>query len=304
MSAAPRALALSLAIAAALAGVAGCNKTADKEPVAADAMALIEPARESPMAPALASRAQAQDTGGEVAGNEVKGLANRNGSQLAYAHDVQIKLEATRVATNLAKAREACTSQKLGPCDVLGEQLTAGEFPSGQLVMRAAPEAVGGLVGLAADGGEVAQRSTHAEDLAQAVADNGLRRKRLELQHAKLSEIMARRDAKVEDLIGLSDRLASIEAELHAAEQESATQQRRIATNLLTLNFQAENVAVALPAETHTRVGEALRNLTSIWDTVAAGLVTLLLGAGLPFAVVVGGAWWLIRRLRRKPATG
>jgi hypothetical protein len=187
---------------------------------------------------------------------------------------------------------------------VLGEQLSAGEFPSGQLVMRAAPEAVGGLVGLAADGGEVAQRSTHAEDLAQAVADNGLRRKRLELQHAKLSEIMARRDAKVDDLIGLSDRLASIEAELHAAEQEAATQQRRIATNLLTLNFQAENVAVAMPTETHTRVGEALRNLTSNWDTVAAGLVTLLLGAGLPFAMLAAGAWLLVRRLRRKPATG
>ncbi|MGH8029152.1 MAG: hypothetical protein ACREO3_04360, partial [Arenimonas sp.] len=190
MSAATRALALSFAIAAALAGAA-CNKMADKDaPAAADAMAMIEPPQESAAAaPELASRARADDIGGAVAGNEVKGLANRNGSQLAYAHDVQIKLAAARVAGNLAKAREACTTQKLGPCDVLGEQLTAGEFPSGQLVMRAAPEAVGGLVGLAADGGEVAQRSTHAEDLAQAVADNGLRRKRLELQHAKLSEI-------------------------------------------------------------------------------------------------------------------
>jgi hypothetical protein len=302
MSAAPRALALSLAIATALLGAA-CNKQ-ERAPSAAAADAMLEPAAPAEMEAKLASQARADDTGGAVAGNEVKGLANRNGSQLAYAHDVQIRLAATRVAANLAKAREACTSQKLGPCDVLGEQLSAGEFPSGQLVMRAAPEAVGGLVGLAADGGEVAQRSTHAEDLAQAVADNGLRRKRLELQHAKLSEIMARRDAKVEDLIGLSARLASIEAELHAAEQEAATQQRRIATNLLTLNFQAENVAVAMPTETHTRVGEALRNLTSIWDTVAAGLVTLLLGAGLPFAMLAAGAWLLVRRLRRKPATG
>ena len=301
MSAAPRALALTLAIAAVLAGAACSHKAEDAPPVAD----MVAPQESAAEAPELASKAtRAMDSGGAVAGNEVQGLANRNGSQLAYAHDVQIRLAATRVAANLAKAREACTTQKLGPCDVLGEQLTAGEFPSGQLVMRAAPEAVGGLVGLAADGGEVAQRSTHAEDLAQAVADNGLRRKRLELQHAKLSEIMARRDAKVEDLIGLSDRLATIEAELHAAEQEAAQQQRRIATNLLTLNFQAENVAVAMPAETHTRIGEAFRNLTSIWDTVGAGLVTLLLGAGLPLAVGIAGLWWVLRRLRGRKATG
>ena len=113
---------------------------------------------------------------------------------------------------------------------------------------------------------------------------------------------MARRDAKVEDLIGLSDRLASIEAELHAAEQEAATQQRRIATNLLTLNFQAENVTVALPTETHTRVGEALRNLTSIWDTSIAWLITVLFGALLPFAVLLGLVAWAAAKFIRRRA--
>jgi hypothetical protein len=235
-----------------------------------------------------------------------KGLANHNGSQLAYAHDVQLRMPADRIAGNLGKVRDACTAQAFGPCDVLGEQLSAaGAYPSGELQMRAAPEAVGGLVKAAAEGGMVSERSTHAEDLAAAVRDNGLRRKRLELQHAKLSEILAKGHGDMDQLVALTERLAMLEAELNPADQEAAQQQRRIATNLLSLHFQAENVSVA--SETTTRIGDAFRGLTSTWDGIVAWMVTVFLGALLPFAIVFGVAGWLALKLfrrRKSPAAG
>ncbi|MEO8162077.1 MAG: DUF4349 domain-containing protein, partial [Arenimonas sp.] len=238
------ALVALFALAVALLGAACSSKDQAAEPAMAGAPA------------PTSDESRAVSSGG---GDDELGRANRNGSQLAYEHDVHVRLEAGRIAGNLAHVREACAAQKLGQCDVLAEELGAGEVPTGLLSLRAAPAAIGGLVKLAADGGSVAQRSTHAEDLADAVADNGLRRKRLELQHAKLSEIVERRDIKVDELIGLTERLAQIEAELHSAEQENSQQQRRIQTNLLTIHFEA----VGVSAES-SRIGESLRGLSSV----------------------------------------
>lgn len=290
----PRAIALSLAISTALLGAAcsqhtsspaGAGKMAEAAAVATDAAAPASP------------EAQALARSGNGGADAVAGLANRNGSQLAYELDVRVRLPAARVADNLTKVREACASQAYGPCDVLGENLQAGDFPNGTLELRAAPAAVGALVKSAAEGGALAQRSSRAEDLAPAVRDNGMRRKRLELQHAKLMEVAQRRDLKVEELMVLTERLAMLEAELHGAEQEAGVQQARIATNRLTLHFDAENVAVA--SETSTRIGEALRGLTGTWDQIGAWMISVFVGALLPIGVVFGFLAWLVVRVVR-----
>jgi hypothetical protein len=222
------------------------------------------------------------------------GLVNRNGSQLAYEQDVRVRVASDRIATNLANTRDACLSQRFGACTLLGEELGAGEYPRGSLVMRAAPAAVAGLAGTASRGGDIAQRSARAEDLADAVRDNGLRRQRLELQHRKLGEILERRDLKPEDLFAVTERMSQFEAELTAAEQEAAQQQRRIATNLLTIQFESADITVA-----SSRVGQALRGMTSTWDASVATIITVV-GALLPMALLGLLAWWLVRAARRR----
>lgn len=226
----------------------------------------------------------------------VAGGVNRNGSLLAYEHHVQLRLPADKIAGNLAKVREACMGQGLGQCNVLNENLSAGESPSGSLQVRAEPKAVPALVKLAAVGGEISQRSTTAEDLADAVRDNGLRTTRLKLQHQKLSEIVARRDIKVEDLIALTDRLSQLETELQFAEQEAAQQKRRIQTNLLTLSFNSSNITVQ-----SSEIGQSIRGLGGMLDSSTAAIITLL-GALLPVVLLAGVAWFVIRRVRRKRA--
>ena len=224
------------------------------------------------------------------------GTRNRNGSQLAYAHEVRVRLPAARIGPNLSATRDACMAQRFGDCTLLAEDLGAGEDPTGLLRMRAAPDAVAGLVGLASAQGEIAQRSTQAEDLADAVRENGMRRARLELQHRKLGEIMERRDLKAEDLFALTERMAELEAQLQMAEQEAAQQQRRIQTNLLTIHFQTTSITVE-----SSRITESLRGVTSTWDASIASLITIV-AALLPFALLAGLIAWLVRWARRRSA--
>jgi len=290
-------LATAIALTLALAGTA-CSRKNDASPAAYREQEAAAADAVASKAAAPAAAALARGDGSGASAEEMKGVANHNGSQLAYAHDVRVRLAADHLAGNLGKVRDACNSQAFGACDVLGEQLSAGDIPSGELQMRAAPEAVAGLVKMAADGGSIAQRNTQAEDLAMAVRDNGLLRKRLELQHAKLTEILAAGHGNMDQLMEMTERLAEIEAQLGAADQEAAQQQRRIATNLLSLHFEAENISVATVAS--SKVSEAFRGLASTWDQILAMLVNVLLGVLLPFAVVFGFLGWIgVKLLRR-----
>lgn len=224
----------------------------------------------------------------------VMGQENQAGSFLAYAHSARVRLPADQIAGRLGAVRQACMERRHGECTVLGEEQSAGEYPGGELRLRAEPKAIEPLVAMAADGGELAQRSTQAEDLADAVRDNGLRQARLRTQHARLSEFLERRDIKAEDLIALSNQLSQIEAELQMAEQESAQQQRRIRTNLLTLEFSSDRVTVA-----SSSLGQALRGSVDTLDESLAVLVTLVVALA-PFALVAFVLVAFIRFLLRR----
>jgi hypothetical protein len=257
---------VGLALVIVLAAVAGaCSKSADNADSAAP------------------TAAAAPDEGG------VPGVANRPGSFLAYEHEVSIRLPAAKISSHVAAVRDACMSERFGGCSVLSEEQGAGEAPFGSLKIRAAPQVIQPLVKLGSEGGEISQRSTHAEDLADAVNDNSLRQQRLQVQHQKLSEILERRDLKVEDMMSLSQQMAQLETELQGAEQEAAQQRRRIETNLLTLNFSSENVTVE-----SSKIRLAVRGLGGIWDASIATLITIV-GALLPFALFIGLIWGIVR---------
>lgn len=224
----------------------------------------------------------------------VAGLANAPGEFMAYEHQAQVRLPVAEMPGRVAAVREACLADTHGKCTVLGEQMQSGDYPSASLVLRVVPAGVEPLVGLASQGGELAQRSTHAEDLAVAVHDSSLRQSRLRTQHARLHELMSRDDASAEDLIAISRELAEIETQLQQVEQESAQQQRRIATNLLTLNFAADQVTVAT-----SELGRSFDSVVSVLDRSAAVLVVIVV-AMLPFAVLGLVIYLLVRVWRRR----
>jgi predicted nucleic acid-binding protein len=123
-------------------------------------------------------------------------------------------------------------------------------------------------------------------------------RDRLRKQHARLLEFQGRSDLKVADVITLSEHLSKVEAELEAAERDGAVHQRRIETQMLSIEFS--------PFAREEQRGEivgALRDSGSVMATsaggvirVAAALIPVLLG----LAIAVWVLRWVWRWLRRK----
>lgn len=219
---------------------------------------------------------------------------------LAYEHDIGLTLPEQDIAARIEAVSQACLKARFGECALLDVSQRNGAYVSGQVKLRIVPSGVGPIIALAGEGGAVASRSTRAEDLAQQVSDNQLTQDRLRKEHDRLLEFQQRRDLKVADMLAISQRLAEIEAGLDQAQREAAQQQRRITTQLVTLDFQATS-----SARSRSAIGEALSDFGSILSDSIATLVRVI-AALLPFVVVLGCFGWLARKLwrRRKTAKG
>jgi len=238
--------------------------------------------------------------GGEVAG-EAAGSALLSGEKakagvfLAYEHDVSIQLDKAVIPQRLADAREACVSGRFGACDLLGIEQGDSSYRAGNLRVRIVPEGVEKLVALAGEGGKQLSRTTHAEDLAQAVSDNQQVRERLQRQYKTLEQFQDRKDLSVSDMLALAREMAEVQVQLDATAQDAAQQQRRINTNLLTLNFSSEDQRPSRFSRIGKAFGELLDNAT---DGAAKALEVL--GYSIPFLIVLFPLALLVRWLWRK----
>ncbi|MEG3792454.1 DUF4349 domain-containing protein [Lysobacter sp. CCNWLW3] len=259
------------ALALSLAAAAACSKHAAQDEAAA------APAESTAASPGRAA-----------------GSAADLGVKLAYEHEVDLKVEAAQIPKRLRAAQEACNGGKFGPCAVLGLQQQGGDFPSASLQVRVVPAGVDPLIALAGKGDEIASRNTHAEDLAVVMRDNGLLQDRLRKEHARLLEFQGRHDLKIQDMMLLSTQIAQVEAQLQGAQQEGAQQQRRVDTQLLTLRFNAPQSQA-----NRSEIGQALGDFGAIVTGVVAWMIRAF-AVLLPLGVVVLGALWLLRLLRRR----
>lgn len=227
-----------------------------------------------------------------------KMLAPPRGTFLAYEHDASVRLPGADIPAHLAAVRDACQEARFGDCAVLQITQRGDPYPGGEITVRTAPAGVEALLKLAGEGGEIAERSTNAEDLAQQVADTRLTQARLENEHARLLEYQRRGDLKVADLLTLSQRLAEIESGLQVARQDAAQQQRRIDTQRLTINFQAIGTE-----QRRSELGQAFSETGAIFTGSVAWVVRFIAGV-LPPAILVlallwvARAWWRRRRRR------
>ena len=243
----------------------------------------------------LAACSRKQETAQQMAG--IGGENNKAGTQLAYEHRLTLRLPKDTLAQRLGATREACESARFGECNVLRIEQSTGNT---SITVRIVPAGVEPLVALAAQGGEVGERQTVAEDLAPAVADNQRQQARLKAQQQRMDELAARKDITVTDLIALGKEQAQIESELQSLEQQAAGQQRRIATNLVTLDMR--------PADADTRGSRLRQSLSGILDQFADGAASAIeaLSYGLPFLLLgfpLLLLWlWLWRRFARRRA--
>lgn len=231
---------------------------------------------------------------------EALAVASPEGAFLAYEHTVQLRLPGEQIAPRLKTVAEACQSGKFGDCAVLQLSQAGSDAVSGSIELRVAPKGVEPIIALASEKGEVTERSTQAEDLAQQVADTQLTQARLKNEHARLLEYQQRKDLAVADLLAISQRLSEIEAGLEQANREAAQQRRRIDTQKLTIQLESTS-----SQRNRSEIGRAFGEFGDIFTTslaylirVAAGLLPVLIVGG--FMLWLARVWW--RRRRRHKA--
>lgn len=252
---------------------------------------------------ALLTLAGCSDHSASGGGASLQGESNRNGSLLAYEHTVAIQLPSGQVIERFNATRDACNSGRFGACNLLNADENSSARAYSNLTLRIAPEGVEPLVAFAAEGGELTSRNTRSEDLAQAVADNQRQREQLLLQQQTLQAYQARKDLSVSDMLALAKELAAVDVQLQATAQEAAQQQRRLNTNLLTLNFSSLYQA----PDRLDQIGGAFSDML---DNITEGSVAALqfVGRGLPFLVLLFPLallvrWlWLVVTRRKKTA--
>ncbi|EMM6264641.1 DUF4349 domain-containing protein [Pseudomonas aeruginosa] len=225
-----------------------------------------------------------------VSGNAgFQGETGKPGTALAYEHRVGIRLPAARIDAQLAASRDACNSERFGQCDVLAIEQRGGIGHYAELTVRIVPDGVEKLVAAAAEGGTLESRQTRAEDLAQAVADT-----RQQREYQTLQQYQGRKDMSVGDLLALAKEIAAVEAQLADNAQAGAQQQRRIATNLLTLSFSSE-------AQPDSRLGQLATAAGQLLDDLVDGTIAAMkfFAYSLPFLVVLLPLGLLLRGLWR-----
>lgn len=216
------------------------------------------------------------------------------GTFLAYETDVTVMLPGGAVAEKINAVQQACQQARFGDCAVLLAARQTGSSIEGRIDLRMAPAGVESILKLAGEGGEITQRSTHAEDLAQEVADTNLRRDRLQKEHGRLLAMQQRSSLQVSELLEISNRLAQIEAEEEIAQRDSAQQKRRIDTHKLTIRYNVSNSdsGRGVLGDSLARSGQVFFSSVAILVEVVAFVV--------PWLVVVIPGLGLIRFLWRR----
>lgn len=238
---------------------------------------------------------------GVVGVGSMEGAVGKAGTSLAYEHNVSVSLPGDALKQRMQAVREACTDERFGNCSLLRFEETAARNWSGVVAVRLAPLAVEPLIGLASTEGSIGSRQTRAEDLAVAVADVSRERDQLSAQRGKLIAFQDRKDLAVADMIALARELAEVESALVNLSQTSAGLQRRIETNLLTIQFSAE--------QSRSRWSGIGNSLSDALDSFADGASEAvgMIAFGLPFLIVLfplALLWrWLWRRATARKST-
>lgn len=239
-----------------------------------------------------------KQAGVDDAGASLQGEPAKPGSTLAYEHSLRIQAAPDSMQARVDEVHAACNDARFGACSLLAVEVTAGDWPSASISVRTVPNAVEPFVKLAARGDRIGWRQTHAEDLAEAIAQASDKRGMLERQRDTLAEMQARKDLTPTDLISIVQQAAAVEQELRSLAQEGAERDRRIETNKLTLAFYSDR-----GDRSSLRIGDLWEQFSdSFVEGVAStaeylGYLLPLLLIAFPLALGWRAAW---RRLTRK----
>jgi hypothetical protein len=215
---------------------------------------------------------------------------------LAYQHTVSVELGKAVLSARMREVQNACTSREELGCTLLDISLDEqSEVPSASIVLRLAPGQVDPMVQIAAHGGRILSRSTHAEDLAQPMADTERQISLLTMHRDRLSEFLKHPDLKIQEVLELSREISSAQTQIETLGATKTNLQRRIDTELLTLRLSPPEGAYR---SVQTPIRNALRSFGDDFSSTLAVLIRLF-AILLPLILVlvpVAALWYFFKQ--------
>jgi len=211
-----------------------------------------------------------------------------SGPKLAYHHWLEFEMPAASVAPRYERARDKCLGEPAGGCVLTAASIDAGDARAGRgphasLTIRLPHAEVAGyeqalaepVAGEAAGAVALRARNTTADDLTQAIQDTDRRLAQLTDYRDRLTDLAKRSDAKVEDLIKVEQELSNTQNEIEAigAQQQHLNQQ--VATELLTINLNADAATDGLAGP----IAQVWHNARTVLGQNSAAALRFAIGA-------------------------
>jgi hypothetical protein len=177
------------------------------------------------------------------------------------------------------------------------------ESAQASFTLRVPQAGLDGVLDQVAHLGTTTGRTEQAQDVTDQIIDVA---SRLASQRASVARVRALMDraTSIGDVVSIEGELTKREADLESLEQQQAELADQVAMSWVNVRLTRVAAPVVAPAAPSGFVG----GLNSGWHAFlgALGVLLVVLGAVLPFAVVLGGlaalAWWLWRRRRSAAA--
>jgi hypothetical protein len=286
---------LVLTACAALLTLPGCSKPAGIHgPV--KSMALR---KDAASAPAAADMANAPSPAVADAANEPAKIAI-SAPMLAYNYNYGVAAAPKGVRELKARHEAACIAAGLAACQVVSSNVTeeGADNVSAQLVVRAAPAWLkafrDGLAGEAKSvGGRITKTAVESEDLSHQIIDTEAALRAKITLRDRLQAILQSRPGKVSDLLEAEREFARVQGEIDAAQSELAVMRTRVATAELTVDYKSEGVLA--PQGVFAPLRSAVSDFLGLMVGAVAVMIEIV-AVILPFVLVLGGLWWLLRK--------
>ncbi|WP_244474905.1 DUF4349 domain-containing protein [Methylobacterium sp. Leaf99] len=237
--------------------------------------------------------------------------ANRSAAaKLAFTHDLTLGLPPDRVAPHFAAARNRCLSDTGLGCVLVSSSLEDGARPSGrpqaQIQVRLPHESVAPYVafltaplpGEAAGDVVLRRQATRADDLTTPLEDGDRRLAQLTAYRARLDELAAKSDTRVEDLIRIAGELSKVQSQVEEGEARQRGLQRRVDTEIVSVFFHSDGARSGAFAPVEDAWSQAGQTFGA-----SAGDALRFAVASLPWLPVAAIGLLLVRvlwRLRRR----
>jgi hypothetical protein len=225
-------------------------------------------------------------------------------TMIAYSYSMGLELPAKQVVPVRDAHVKACMAAGPARCQLLGTSSNAvgKDEISAQLNLRGEPTWLEGFrASIQADAdkadGRLVTNSISSEDLTRQMVDTEATLRAQTKLRDRLTDLLARHQGKLADLLEVERELARVQGEIDARTSALNVMRTRIAMSDLTIGYQSEGVAIS--DQTADPTVQALREFLGIVSYSFAGLIRFAAGI-LPWLILLVPAGWYIRRWLRK----